>query len=117
MKKGAEIVSAETFDKRGATKTTAGKATVGLFLAENIPTLKLNNLLIDIDSDMLMDGCPCGTSVAKDTCACDVFTIPVRAEFGSHGFIKQHKLSHLIKRGKGKQRWLWLTGSEIVYQI
>ena len=101
LKKGAEIVSAEMFDKKAATKTSAGKATVGLFLAENIPTLKLNNLQIDIDSEMLMEDCQCGTIAVKDPCACDAFTIPVRAEFGPHGFVKQTKLSH-IKQRKGE---------------
>ena len=98
LKKGAEIVSAETFDKRAATQTTAGKVMVGLFLAENIPTLKLNNLLIDIDSEMLMENCQCGTTATNEPCVCDAFAIPVRAEFGPHGFVKQTKMTQIRQR-------------------
>lgn len=114
LKKGTEVVSRETFDKRAATMTASGKATVSLFLAENIPTLQLKNLLIDIDSEMLIEGCQCGTTSTKDIkCSCDIFTTPVRAEFGPNGFIKQHKLTH-IKQKKGEAEMAicdWLRDS------
>lgn len=101
LKKGAEIISAETFDKRAATRTMTGKSTISTFLAENVPSLKLENVLVDIDSEMVMDGCPCSKSDPKDKCTCNVYTTPVRAEFGAKGYIKQQTLSH-IKQRKGE---------------
>ncbi len=97
LKRGSEIISLDVFDKQAACSTSEGKALISTFLAANVNKLNVKrSLILDIDSEWIMEACKC---VDQGKCKCQgCYAVPIRTRFDSRQLTDKSKLGHIHQR-------------------
>ena len=100
LKSQKEMLGAEKFYKESLIRTAEGKSVISKYLAANISQLHLRkDIVIDVDSELNVTGCYCGTS---ENCNCIIYSTPISALFSSkEGHIRTENLTS-IKQTKGE---------------
>ena len=98
LKSGRELLSAEIFSKSACMTSPEGKSLISTYVAQNADKLNIkHNIIIDIDSEMYVEGCTCSKN--SDGCKCEKFCIPVRCFFDHQkGFKYSTKLDGISQR-------------------
>lgn len=99
LKESKEMLNEEKFDKKAIVSTSKGKSAVSKYLAEHLSALKLKDLVLDIDSELICKSCE--GCASEEACNCKPYCVPVRATYGPFGFQSQDHIQG-IKQRKGE---------------
>ena len=94
------MLNTDKFNKKAILTTSTGKSAVGKYLAENLASLKLKNVTLDVDSELYVENCE--GCLNRDSCECKPFCIPVRAVYGPFGFEGQEPIDKKQRKGEAE---------------
>ena len=100
LKQSDEMLNTDKFNKKAILTTSTGKSAVGKYLAENLASLKLKNVTLDVDSELYVENCE--GCLNTDSCECKPFCIPVRAVYGPFGFEGQEPIDKKQRKGEAE---------------